>query len=152
MPSKILDTPLRMGKAESAFREAFARLKGGKPNLLPRGTPLTQNNVAREAGLDPSALKKARYPVLVAEIQYAISQNEAVYVSASSKSVSIQRKRNRSLREQIEALKSQRDNALALLVSADARIVALTMENQRLQAMHPKSNIVPMLKSDPPDV
>lgn len=152
MPSKIHDAPSPMGKAESAFREAFERLKGGRPNLLPRGTPLTQNNVAREAGLDPSALKKARYPVLVAEIQYTIRQNEAVHISASSKSVSAQRKRSRSLREQVEALKSQRDNALALLVSADARIVALTMENQRLLAMQPKSNIARMLKSDPPDV
>jgi DNA-binding GntR family transcriptional regulator len=137
-----------MGRAETAFREAFDRLKRGRPNLLPKGTPVTQNNVAREAGLDPSALKKTRFPVLVAEIQDWISQNEAQQTSTPSKSIYAQRNRNRSLREQIEALKAQRDNALALLVDADARIVALTMENQRLLATKPISNIARITKPD----
>lgn len=149
MSSKTPKAHPRMGKAEIAFREAFDRLKSGKPNLLPKGTAVTQNNVAREAGLDPSALKKARFPVLVAEIQHWISQNDVRQVTTPSKSIYAQRNRNRSLREQIEVLKAQRDNALALLVDADARIVALTVEKQRLQATRPKSNVSPMIKPGP---
>ena len=55
--------------AQANFREAFERLKASAPKILPPGTPVSQNNVAKEAGCDPTALKKQRYPDLVAEIQ-----------------------------------------------------------------------------------
>ena len=55
--------------AEACFRAAFERLKSNQPVRLNRGAKLTQNNVAREAGRDPSALKKDRYPMLIIEIQ-----------------------------------------------------------------------------------
>lgn len=131
-----------ISRAESAFREAFEKLKNGKTNILPKGSRVTQNNVAREAGLDPSALKKARFPTLIEEIQDWILHHGSQQPRSASKSIYTQRNRNRTLREQIEALKSQRDNALALLVDADARILALTMDNKRLQALMPKSKIL----------
>ncbi|MQT61082.1 hypothetical protein GHO41_27495 [Pseudomonas sp. FSL R10-0399] len=59
-----------MSKAEQGFREAFERLKKDQPIRVPQGTPLSQNLVAKEAGNDPSALKKSRFPDLVAEIQH----------------------------------------------------------------------------------
>ena len=63
--------------AEEEFRAAFIRLRNGKPVLLPLDSPVTQNNVAREAGRDPSALRKARYPLLILEIQaYITSKSE----------------------------------------------------------------------------
>ena len=40
--------PRKLSKAEIKFREAFERLKVGKPNILPKGTLLSQNNVAKE--------------------------------------------------------------------------------------------------------
>jgi len=55
--------------AEANFRRAFERLKAGAPKVLPLGTPVSQNNVAKEAGCDSSALRKSRFPCLVAEIQ-----------------------------------------------------------------------------------
>lgn len=136
----------RAGRAETTFREAFDRLKKGKPSLLPKGTRVSQNNVAREAGLDPSALKKARFPSLVEEIQRWVDEYGDQSAKSSSQSIYAQRNRNRNLREQIEALRIQRDRALALLVDADARILALTKENQRLQAERPKSNVTRLSK------
>lgn len=68
MPSKTVE-PKKVSKAELKFRNAFECLKQGKPDILPKGTPLSQNNVAKEAGVDPSALRRARFPELVAEIQ-----------------------------------------------------------------------------------
>lgn len=59
--------------AERLFRESFERLKQNKPQILPIGSQVTQNNVAREAGRDSSALKKDRYPLLILEIQAYIS-------------------------------------------------------------------------------
>ena len=145
MSSPTTDLP-RPGRAETAFREAFDRLRKGKPSLLPKGTRVTQNNVAREAGLDPSALKKARFPSLIEEIQHWVDEYGDEKSKAPSQSLYAHRNRNRTLREQIEALKSQRDNALALLVDADARILALTMENQKLQSAKPKSNVTSLNK------
>jgi hypothetical protein len=55
--------------AEQRFRAAFDRLKDDKPQILPRGTPVSQNNVAKEAGTDPTALRKKRFPALIREIQ-----------------------------------------------------------------------------------
>lgn len=55
--------------AESRYRDAFERLKHGCPKLLSVGTPVSQNNVALEAGAHPSALRKERYPELIAAIQ-----------------------------------------------------------------------------------
>jgi hypothetical protein len=55
--------------AEMRFRDAFRRLRNGEPKIMPHGTAVSQNNVAREAGCDPSALRKSRFPALVREIQ-----------------------------------------------------------------------------------
>ena len=64
-----LKQPIETLSAEARYRQALERLKAGSPTVLPQGTPVTQNNVAREANCDPSALKKARFPALIREIQ-----------------------------------------------------------------------------------
>jgi hypothetical protein len=139
--SSIPDITSTIGRAEKAFRDAFERLKQGKPDLLPMETSVSQNNVAKEAGCDPSALKKSRYPSLIAEIQRWIQEHGENKPPSPRQTVLAQRSRNRSLREKIEALKAQRDNALSLLGEADSRILDLTMENARLQALRPASNV-----------
>lgn len=123
------------GRAEKQFREAFDRLKRGKPKLLPKGSKVSQNNVAKEAGVDPSALRRKRFPNLVSEIQKWIEANGKATAGISPRQhVLVQRNRNRDLREQIEDLKIQRDDALGKLVDAEARIVYLVLENERLSA------------------
>jgi len=149
MSSNQNSTTSPKGRAESAFREAFDRLKRGKPDRLPKGTTVSQNNVAKEAGCDPSALRKARYPSLIAEIQRWIEEHAPDTPSSPRQTMLAQRSRNRSLRERIEALKSERDHALSLLVEADAKILDLTMENIRLQAHLPPSNVTPMQNRKP---
>lgn len=133
-------------RAESAFREAFDRLKRGKPDRLAKGTGVSQNNVAKEAGCDPSALRKTRFPSLIAEIQHWIKEHAPAAAQSPRQTMLAQRGRNRSLREKIEALKAERDHALSLLVEADSKILDLTLENIRLQSQLPPSNIAPMRK------
>jgi hypothetical protein len=141
MSSKSTE-PRKVGKAELKFREAFERLKAGKPDLLPKGTPLSQNNVAKEAGVDPSALRRARFPELVADIQAWIETHKGESPQKSPRQMMLaQRSRNRDLQEQNQALKEQRDNALSQLLDAQARILELTLENQRLRAQLPQSNV-----------
>ena len=130
-----------VGRAEAAFRSAFERLRTNKPNLMSKGTQVTQNNVAREAGLDPSALKKDRFPHLVAEIQAWVENSAKTTTRSPRQTVIAQRTRSRELRVRLDSMKSQRDHALALLVEADARILELTIENTRLKATLPPTNV-----------
>jgi hypothetical protein len=48
MPSKLLQPDVRtaVSKAETAFREAYERLKKNRPETLPKGSAVSQNNVA----------------------------------------------------------------------------------------------------------
>lgn len=133
--------PRKLSKAEIKFREAFERLKVGKPNILPKGTMLSQNNVAKETGVDPSALRRTRFPELVEEIQAWIEENKEDLVQKTPRQMVLaQRSRNRDLNEQIKALKEQRDNALSTLIDAQRSIVELTLENEKLKARVPAIN------------
>src|ERR1700730_8529773 len=90
-----------VSKAETAFREAFERLKRNRPETLVKNSVVSQNNGAKEAGCDPSALRKSRYPTLVAEIQLWLETNRPQAPLSSRQTLISQRKRKRSLKERI---------------------------------------------------
>jgi hypothetical protein len=119
--------------AERSFRDAFDRLKAGVTRVLPPGSPITQNNVAREAGCDPSALRKSRYPSLIGEIQCWVAETARESILKSTQRVRSMVER-RSLRQRMLDLKKQRDVALSLLVQADAKILELTQEIEDLRS------------------
>ena len=130
--SSHMDKPKKKS-AETSFREAFERLKRGKSEVLIQGTPVSQNNVAKEAGVDPSALRKARFPSLVAEIQAWVAENNQRAPISPRQQKLADRARNRSLRSRLEIFKAERDHALSLLVVADAKILELTQKNAELE-------------------
>ncbi|MDR7334668.1 hypothetical protein [Roseateles asaccharophilus] len=113
--------------AEQRFRQAFQRLKEGKTEVVERGAPVSQNNVAKEAGCDPSALRKERFPSLVREIQaYVEIQGQQ---QSSKRQEKLQQRRSRAdLATQLEEIAAQRDSAQSQLLSAHRRIVELTAE------------------------
>lgn len=117
--------------AEQRFRQAFERLKADEPNLLGRGTPVTQNNVAREAGCDPSALKKTRFPALIREIQAYIELHPGE--GRSEPKGKKHRAVNRSMQERMEDAIQQRDQAQSILASANMRIIELAEHVESLQ-------------------
>ena len=125
-----------VGDAEMAFRDAFDRLKRDKPVRMPPGTPVTQNNVAKEAGRDPSALRKSRYPRLIREIQKWIEDNGSAPRKRHSSASLIKgaRDANRELKARIEVLKQQRDRAMARLVISEEEILDLRQQLQDLKA------------------
>lgn len=123
-----------MSKAEQAFRDAFERLKINAPLRVAKDSMLSQNLVAKEAGTDPSALKKARFPSLVAEIQRWVSASEKPVTASKRQAELRQREKNRSLRDQINDLKAQRDAVSSRLLEADAKILELTLELERYRA------------------
>lgn len=127
--------------AEVAYREAFERLKCGKPERLPKGTPVSQNNVAREAGCDPSALKKSRFPSLVADIQRHVTEHCGDRALSARQTMQAQRKRNRNFQDRIEEISQQRDELTSLLNEASAKILELSDRVAELEAKLPISNV-----------
>jgi len=119
--------------AEQRFRLAFDRLKADRPQVMPPGTPVSQNNVAKEAGTDPTALRKARYPALIREIQAWVEINN------HEKAVQRERRDRRArarddLAAKVKKLEDQRDAAQAKLLSAERMVLELLQVNARLQA------------------
>lgn len=116
---------MKLSKAELQFYEAFMRLKENKPIHLPKGTLVTQNNVAKEAGVDPSALRKSRYPELIKEIQAWVELNDQKEISKKK----VAKKLNSEVAElqvTINTLIEQRDNAMSKLLAAQIKIIELT--------------------------
>lgn len=130
-----MSQPDYVGDAEAAFRDAFERLKRDKPTRLPPGTPVSQNNVAKEAGRDPSALRKSRYPRLIRAIQKWIEDNGNAPRKRNSSASLIKgaRDANRELKVRIEELTQQRDRAMARLVIAEELILELHQQLQDLK-------------------
>lgn len=125
-----------MGRAERQFREAFERLKLGKPKRLPKGVRMSQNNVAKEAGILPSALRPTRYPELCLEISQWIEQHRGD-VEPGPRAGAAERQRRQDLRAKIKAVEAQRDQALAKLVLLESEFVNLALENERLRTASP---------------
>lgn len=134
--------------AETNFREAFERLKMGSPKLLQADAQVTQNNVAKEAGCDPSALRKSRFPSLVAEIQNYVAAHEAKRPHSERQKILKQRQQSRSARETIADLKRQRDAVTGLLVEANAQIGILTRRLRDAEARL-DSNVITMKSGKP---
>lgn len=128
--------------AADQYRDAFERLKRDRPELLPKGTPVTQNNVAKEAGSDPSALKKSRFPILIEEIKNYVEQHAESRPPSSNKLNLLARKKSRAMRDRIEQVAKQRDHLASLLSEADAKIIELYDRIAELEQQLPASNII----------
>ena len=113
--------------AEQCFRLAFERLKANTPRVVPPDTPVSQNNVAKEAGCDPSALRKERYPSLVREIKAYLEIAENQRPSKRKERLKL-RKRRVALTERLKKVEEQRDAAQSQLVSAQRRVIELALE------------------------
>jgi hypothetical protein len=126
-----------MSRAEIRLREAFERLKVGKVHHVAAGEAISKNNVAREAGLVPSALRSDRFPALCLEIKEWVKQHKDDKKSGRQTQLA-ERRKKRAIREQMEDMRSQRDIALSRLIHAEAVILQLSEENKRLAARAPQ--------------
>lgn len=133
--------------AEDDLRAAFERLKLGSTKILAPRSPVTQNNVAREAGKDPSAFKKSRYPTLILEIQAYVASRSSSAREAKKQKIIRSRKEARSLRQQLEDTRKERDLAYSLLVGADQTILELHGRISDLESRVPQSNVVSITRS-----
>lgn len=134
------ENPEELG-AEASYRAAFVRLKEGRPTVLAKGSPVSQNNIAVEAGSKAGAIKKSRFPSLVREIQEWLLANPPVATPSPRQEKLAQRKRNRSLLDRIAELEIQRDLAQSILVEADSKILDLMIENADLRRRLPEAEV-----------
>jgi Tfp pilus assembly protein FimV len=114
--------------AAELFREAFERLKSGKPINVPVGTKVSQNNVAKEAGRHPTALKKDRYGLLITEIQaYVEAQDEeaATKRKAAGKGKRSTKKKNEDLQRQLNKAESTIEALENLVIDLKEEITCL---------------------------
>ncbi len=113
--------------AGQRFLQAFERLKADEPKVLPKGTPVSQNNVAKESDCDPSALRKSRYPSLIREIQAYVELHQDERPS-KRQTLLKQRKARQEHQGHLEEVILPRDIAQSQLASANRRIVELAEE------------------------
>ena len=136
--------------AEQNFRDAFERLKLGVPEILPKGTRVSQNNIAKEAGKDTSALRKARYPLLVLDIQEYVNTHKDEESGSRRQKLLKRKQKNRDAKELIVDLKRQRDKAVDQILYANLRILELseTVDDlrARLEAFQPTATILNLTK------
>ena len=100
-------------KALREFSEAFERLKRNEPKRLLRGTPVSQNNVSREAGKDAAALRKSLYPDLVGAIQDWVRVNTATREPVTP--LSLARREIAELSARVEKLQAELSRTRAML-------------------------------------
>lgn len=142
MTLSIKESRTKPATAAENYRAAFERLKENRPERIAQGSVVSQNNVAKEAGADPSALKKSRFPTLIAEIrEYVEEQYKSAIPSARQVALRV-RSDNRNLRERIASLIEQRDRLASLLSEADATILELYDRVAELERQLPASNIL----------
>lgn len=132
--------------AEERFRQAFARLKEGRPNTLSAGALVSQNNVAKESGCDPSALRKSRYPELINEIQAYIDAHKDERPTSNRQEILKKRRKNRSIRQSKIDSDRQRDQLASQLLCANAQIVELSRKladaNTKLESLMPSAQLL----------
>ncbi|MGV8892281.1 MAG: hypothetical protein ACOH2K_04940 [Burkholderiaceae bacterium] len=128
--------------AEHLFRQSFDRLKTNQGIRLPKDTPVSQNNVAKEAGVDPSALRKSRYPSLISEIQEHIAtQSKGTSDCARLRKNAIIDESAR-LKERVNEISAQRDHLADHLNRANEKILALSQRIFELETKLPKSDVI----------
>lgn len=139
--------------AESNFRDAFERLKADSPIVLPVNSEVSQNNVAKEAGRVPSALRKSRFKSLVAEIQEYVKTHGVERPESERQKLIKQRQKSRSTKERAADLKAQLSACAGLLVDANAQIAILSRSLRdmevRMNDRQPEASIFPFAVSKP---
>ena len=127
-------------RAEQEFRDAFTRLKNDQPINMPKGTPVSQNNVSLEAGKVSSALRKKRYPELVREIQaYTVPLN---LDAEQKRAIKNEIKKNRlNDKEMIKALRAELSDSQSQIVYAHYEIIKTLRKCAELQALY--NRVVP---------
>ncbi|MBC3421864.1 MULTISPECIES: hypothetical protein [Pseudomonas] len=122
--------------AEDEYRKAFKRLVEGKALRIDKKSATTLANIAREAGRDPSALKRSRYPTFVSEVEFH-NENVGSTLERRDRSLSAQlasaRAENKSLRARCLGLSAERDAAQSKVLNLQQVLVEKSFQLEGLE-------------------
>lgn len=105
---------------------ALERLKQGRPNTVPKGTRITNDAVALEAGRGKGSIKKSR------PIFYALIQAIDEAATAQSQPKNTEKERLRKAKESAEQCRRDLEAALAREVSLLREVYALKKQLSKL--------------------
>lgn len=115
-------------KAGEEYLAAFRR-------LVARGTRVSQNAVAKEAGRDPSAFKLSSYPEEIAIVKAYIKANYQATSSSITHRLKASREETKKAKNSNDSIVQQRDTALIMLSQAHVTILDLKNENTKLKKL-----------------
>ena len=119
-----------MTKTEQQYREAWERLKAGKPQLVNKNVPINQvDSVALEAGKKKGSLRKSKYPKLCEEImEYEVNETEIQQCARLKEQYRVERDENHTLWT----------GSLARELMMKKRLEELEMEIIRIKNKYPR--------------
>ncbi|MDQ9169230.1 hypothetical protein Q8A64_02275 [Oxalobacteraceae bacterium R-40] len=120
----MTNDPLRV------YFEALERLKRGQPNIVPRGTKITNDAVSLEAGRKKGSIKKSReqFADLIAAISAAAADQVRPQMEQAEK-MSKARQAAGNLRGQLDAALERELSLLVELYEMKKKLAKLTGEN-----------------------
>nr|WP_198984178.1 hypothetical protein [Herbaspirillum sp. ASV7] len=120
------------GPAAKMYLDAFKRLAFNIPENLEKGTVVSQNNVAKEAGKDASALKRSRFPGVIRKIQTYVELTNSDETKKQARNAKVQ-KGKLSLQALVTTLKLQLGESQSKVLSTERKIIELIQENADLK-------------------
>ena len=118
-----------MSNAEQQYREAWERLKAGKPNIVSKDKPINERDtVAEEAGRQKGSLRTKDHPDLCKEImEYEVSE------TSLQECTRLKQEYKEKMNENAKLWKS----ALARELMLQRRIIDLEIEIKRIKQKYP---------------
>ena len=118
-----------MTKTEIQYREAWERVKAGKPQIVDKHMPINElNTIALEAGKKEGSLRRVNHEKLCDEItEYEVDETELQQCIRLKKQYSVEKDENEVLWQ----------NALARELIMMKRLLDLEMEIKRLKQKYP---------------
>ena len=118
-----------MNETEQQYREAWERLKAGKPKYVDKKMPINElNTVALEAGKKKGSLRKAIFPILCEEILKSEIKEDILQTCI--------RKKN-TYKEIIEVKDKLWKDSLGRELMLKKRLVELEMEIKKIKQKYP---------------
>jgi len=118
---------MKFSKAIENYYAALFRLKNNTGNIIPPGSKITLDNVAKEAGNGPSSIRKSRpeHQKLILDIE-SVEKDRIAKLAISKPLTS---KINNEWHEKFKNLKIENDDLKKSIQEADNKIYAVVREN-----------------------
>ncbi|HDR8918317.1 MAG: hypothetical protein ACN6QT_04330 [Burkholderia contaminans] len=119
-----------MSNALNEYRQALQRLEEGRPQIVPKGTRITNDAVALEAGRGKGSIKKSRemFAELIAEISAAAARHAKLGANDAGSAIKAAKDRAEQYRRLWEDALAREASLLMELLEVRREMARLTGE------------------------